>query len=311
MSNTDLTPNDKLLLEYDKIFSKTNKVFNNSNREINVKTRLVDMNEGSNAKNRELISILQSVFLFLILSFFVIWFHLSGLIGLVPTIVIIAVILVIVIYRYIKNQGSDIEEKIASISSDTGDNLRKTFEEAYLKVAGVSNYTCQEYCPPEESEETATKSGPIIQRTKPRYIREDSQRNVWLKGDLPSNTYTINDKNKRYRIDGEYIRGYGYDKNLYRSPGGIKNYRSTLDELEGDKPQTREIIPISKKYATYYNCKFLGGGNNKNKVPYKTNYNYTTIPCDNYPGFVETEKYICQDDPQKYGLDKCKKVTNQ
>ena len=63
---------------------------------------------------------------------------------------------------------------------------------------------------------------------RPRYIREDSQRDVWLKGDLPSSTYTINDKNKRYRIDGEYIRGFGYDKNLYISPGGIKNYRSTI-----------------------------------------------------------------------------------
>lgn len=256
---TILTPNDKLLLEYDKIFNRTNKKFNNSNREIEVKTRLVDMNMGSNARKRELISILQSIFLFLILSFFVVWFHLSGLIGLIPTIVIIACILVIIVYRYIKNQVSDIENKIASISSDTGDNLRKTFEEAYLNVAGVGNYTCQEYCPQEseESEEVPTV-GPVIPRARPRYIREDSQRDVWLKGDLPSSTYTINDKNKRYRIDGEYIRGFGYDKNLYISPGGIKNYRSTIDELEENSPQTREIIPINKKYATYYSCKFLG-----------------------------------------------------
>lgn len=105
---TILTPNDKLLLEYDKIFNRTNKKFNNSNREIEVKTRLVDMNMGSNARKRELISILQSIFLFLILSFFVVWFHLSGLIGLIPTIVIIACILVIIVYRYIKNQVSDI-----------------------------------------------------------------------------------------------------------------------------------------------------------------------------------------------------------
>ena len=305
-----LTPNDKLLLEYDKIFDRTNKKFNNINREIEVKTRLVNMNRGDNARKRNLISILQSLFLFLILSFFVIWFHLSGLIGLVPTVIIIAVILVIIIYRYIKVNISNIENKIATISTQTGDNLRKTFEEAYLNVAGVGGYTCQEYCPPasSETEESEPKVGPVIPRTRPRYIRQDSQRDVWLKGDLPSSTYTINDKNKRYRIDGEYIKGYGYDSNLYISPRGITNYRSTIDELEDDSPQTREIIPISKKYGTYYTCEFKGGNDEKNKIPYKTSYKYTTIPCDNYPGFKETAKYICPDDPQKYGLGNCKKV---
>ena len=309
ISSSTLTPNDKLLLEYDKIFNRTNKKFNNINREIEVKTRLVDMNMGVGGEKRELISILQSVFLFLILSFFIVWFYLSGLIGLVPTIIIIAVILVIVIYRFVKSQIYNIENKIASVSTETGDNLRKTFEEAYLNITGVGDYTCQEYCPQESEGESEEPSvGQVIPRTRPRYIREDSQRDVWLKGDLPDSTYTINDKNKRYRIDGEYIRGYGYDNNLYISPGGIKNYRSTIGELEENSPQTREIIPISKKYGTYYSCKFLGGNQNKNKVPYKTSYKHTTIPCDNYPGFVETAKYICPDDPQKYGLGNCKKV---
>ena len=308
-TNDQLTPNQKLLLEYDKMFNETNKNFNLKDREIKTKSRLIQMNKGADERKRDTIVILQHVFLFLFLAFFVIWFHISGLINLVGTVVIMAIILVGVIYKYFKDRVVDMETKISVVSSQTGDNLRKTFEEAYLSMTGTSGYTCQEYCPPEESEESTAISGPVIPNTRPRYLRQDSQRDVWLKGDQPSNTYTYNDANKRYRIDGELVRGFGYDKKLYISPNDIPKYRSTLSELEDSRPQ-RDIIPISKKYATYYNCKFLGGSDSKQKVPYKSSYDYTTIPCDNYPGFVETKRMICPKDPKKHGTRQCKVVNS-
>ena len=308
-TTNQLTPNEKLLLEYDKMFNKTNRNFNSKKREIQTKTRLIQMNSGADEKKRDTIVILQHVFLFLILAFFVIWFHVSGLINLVGTVVIMAIVLVGVIYKYFKNRVVDMETTIAVASSQTGDDLRKTFEEAYLSMTGTSGYTCQEYCPPEESEESTAISGPIVTNTRPRYLRQDSQRDVWLKGDQPSNTYTYDDANKRYRIDGELVKGFGYDKNLYISPSGIPKYRSTLSELEDSRPQ-REIIPISKKYATYYNCKFLGGTGSEQKVPYKSSYDYTTIPCDNYPGFVETKRMICPSDPKTNGTSQCKVVSS-
>ena len=76
------------------------------------------------------------------------------------------------------------------------------------------------------------------------------------------------------------------------------------------------VVPTSffcnfrKKYATYYNCKFLGGTGSEQKVPYKSSYDYTTIPCDNYPGFVETKRMICPSDPKTNGTNQCKVVSS-
>ena len=68
-----------------------------------------------------------------------------------------------------------------------------------------------------------------------------------------------------------------------------------------------QIPAISKKEATYYDCEFIGG-TNKGKIPYKTKYNKTTIPCKYYPGFIEKGRYLCSDDPNTNSSVNCTKL---
>jgi len=65
--------------------------------------------------------------------------------------------------------------------------------------------------------------------------------------------------------------------------------------LEQNRPQ-RQITPISKNYATYYDCSFIGGEDKNGALPSKTSYTKTTIPCNYYPGFREDARYICDSD---------------
>ena len=306
--NNSLSASDKLLLEYDNIFNETNKTYNDNDKEINLKTKLLMVYHDDNSKKKNLISILQYSFIFILLSFFMLLIYMNKLISLPLTIFIILFILGGLIYKYLTMKTSDnINLNITQNSLDTGNELKKTFEEAYLNLVGINNYSCQEYC----NNDTNSSTDPEITFQQinalenPKYLKQDSQRNVWLKGDLPDNTYTIND-NKHYRIDGELVKGYGYDKKLYKSPKNITPFRQTEDELENNKPATRTIIPISEKYATYYNCDFLTNKDKNDKLPYKSSYKYTTIPCDNYPGFVETSKMICPDNPTTHGTSGCK-----
>lgn len=306
MSN--LTPNQNLLLEYDKIFDKTNAMFNQKNKEINTKTKLVEMNNLSNLQKTKTLKVLQYIFGYLVLSFVIVWFYHSKFISLTSMIIILVVLAGVLFSSYYINNVENTVSKISQQSAEAGEDMWKTFEESYLSLFGIGGYSCQEYCIPETSEEEVTMQ-PIIQRAKPRYIRQDSQRDVWLKGDLPTTTYTIDDKDKMYRIDGEYVKGLGYDSDPYLSPSDVSTFRNTTEELEGNKNQ-RTFIPLNKNYATYYNCKFLGG-EDSSKVPYKYNYQYTTIPCHNYPGFVETEKYICKKDPKQYGVSNCTQINSE
>lgn len=302
MSN--LTPNQNLLLEYDKLFNETNTKYNKKNRELKTKNKLLEINQKSNLEKMETIKILQYIFGFLLLTAVVVWMHLSGFISLTGMIVVICVIAIVLFIMYYKNNKNTIEERINKSSGEAGDDLWKTFEEGYLSLFGIGGYSCSEYCPAESEEGSLS---PIIPKTKPRFLKTDSQRNVWLKGNLPSTTYTANDKGKRFRIDGELVKGFGYDKNLYVSPTDVPTLRNTVQELEDNREQ-KEIIPISKNYATYYNCQFVGGNDSSSKIPFKTNYKYTTIPCDNYPGFIQTNKFICKKDPVKYGESECDEV---
>ena len=303
MSN--LTPNQNLLLEYDRLFNETNTKYNKKNRELKTKNKLLEINQKSNLAKMETIKILQYIFGFLLLTAVVVWMHLSGFISLTGMIVVICVIAIVLFVMYYKNNKNTIEDRINKSSSEAGDDLWKTFEEGYLSLFGIGGYSCSEYCPSNSEEEGSFS--PIIPKAKPRFLRTDSQRDVWLKGNLPSTTYTADDEGKRFRIDGELVKGFGYDKNLYNSPSNVPTLRNTVQELEDNREQ-KEIIPISKNYATYYNCQFVGGNDSSSKVPFKSNYKYTTIPCDNYPGFIQTNKFICKKDPVKYGESECDEV---
>jgi hypothetical protein len=311
MNNT-LSASDKLLLEYDNIFNETNKIYNDNDKELNLKTKLLTVYHEDNLKKKNLISILQYSFTFILLSFFIILIYMNNLISLALTVILILFILGALVFKFLTIKTDNIDLKINQKSVNTGNELKKTFEEAYLNLVGINNYSCQQYCNNDTDNTDNTDDNDVdindsqVKATEnPKYLKQDSQRNVWLKGDLPDNTYTIND-NKHYRIDGELVKGYGYDKNLYKSPKNIKQFRKTKDQLENNKPATRTIIPISEKYATYYNCDFVTNKDKNDKLPYKSSYKYTTIPCDNYPGFVETSKMICPNNPSTHGENGCK-----
>jgi len=308
-SKDRLSPSEKLLVAYDDLFNETNRVYNDKDREIMTKTRLVRMNKDANRNKRVLIQALTNTFFALVLIFIVVWLNLSGFVSLTATIVVALVIVVFFTVDFFRKVWNTVESIVKIKSEETGKELAQMFEKAYADVAGIQDYTCQEYCPPSETEEeTVYSGGPVVPRTRPRYIRQDSQRDVWLKGDLPSSTYTIRDKGIEYKLDGATVTGFNYDKDLYISPQGIKIYRGNKAQLESNKPQTRRILPIDTKYATYYNCEFRGGKDSKDELPYKKYYEYTTIPCDNYPGFVEKDRFICPNDPKKNGVENCKRI---
>ena len=303
MSN--LTPNQNLLLEYDKLFNETNDNYNKKNRELEIKTKLYQINQKSNLEKAKMIKVLQYIFGFLVLSAIALFLHLSGFVGLIGLIIVICIIAIVLIVLYHKNNVNTIENRINKLSEEAGSDMWKTFEEGYLSLFGIGGYTCSEYCPSESTEEASFS--PIIPKISPRYLKTDSNRNIWLKGDLPSTTYTADDEGKRFRIDGEYVRGYGYDKKIYKSPSNLTPLRNTIKKLEENREQ-KKIIPISRNFATYYKCNFVGGEDDKSPIPFKTTYDYSIIPCDNYPGFVETNRYICEKDPLKYDEPNCSEV---
>jgi len=63
--------------------------------------------------------------------------------------------------------------------------------------------------------------------------------------------------------------------------------------VNGEQPWINETDP---NYSVYYNCKW-NGGNNITPIPNKKEYKYTTIPCNNYINFIETNKMICKSNP--------------
>ena len=153
-----------------------------------------------------------------------------------------------------------------------------------------------------------------------RFLKTDSSRDVWKKGDLPEATYVIDDNNKEYKIDGKKVLGYGYDDGYYADQDPYKRTQNSTKDLTNNKP-SRSFQALSTKGITKYDCKYVGGnididsnygsrGNKGNvkftklkasRVPVKKNYNKTTIPCSYYPGFKETGRYVCNE-------NNCKKI---
>ena len=123
---------------------------------------------------------------------------------------------------------------LRELSKETGDDFANNLESAYSNAIDNNGYTCPAECLPEESP-TLVPSIIAIDGEK-RYLRTDSNRDVWLKGDVPNNTYTIDDENKSYKINTTYVTGYGYDKQPYYEPTDLNTYRTTIQELEDNKP---------------------------------------------------------------------------
>ena len=299
-----INPSEKLLSMYDTKFNNSYKIMNEQKREIMTKNKLIFENKKKmiNSSNKIFLLILLGSFLtlFCIYSAFYSFniFPLSVLF--VFSLITFLVFVIIIIKRFVFNTNRQLNK----YNIETALELDNSVGQQYNNT--VYNKSCPSQCTQQTEETDDVTMQHIVTKAPPRYLRTDSQRDVWIKGDLPNSTYTIADKNKRYRIDGELITGYNYDKEVYISPE-VNVYRETEEELNENRPQ-RLYNPIDKKYATYYDCKFIGGDKNKSPIPFKESYKHTTIPCNYYPGFTETNRYICSSDPKKNPSALCQKI---
>ena len=281
----------QLLLKYDSQFNKQLDRMNNLNNEITTKTRMINFNDQMTDQKDKKTIILTNVIWYLVILTVLLFLYLIGSVQLPLFIGMAVVIALIFVFRTYFTHFYRTDVDLRSISQETAQDFINN-----LESNSTDNYTCPTDCVMEtqESTSTDTKSSDSI-TGEVRFLQTDSNRNVWLKGDLPNNTYTIDDENKTYRINGNYVTGFGYDKQPYKTPNDLPVYRKTVAELEQNRPQ-RQITPISKNYATYYDCSFIGGEDKNGALPSKTSYTKTTIPCNYYPGFREDARYICDSD---------------
>lgn len=302
-----------LLLKYDSKFNKTLNKMNNMNNEITTKNKMIHQIHNADMmkhrKTQTLLLVLAGLAIITVLLVLYLTKVIPGLFFIIASILVIVFLFMRGYFKYYANAVVDFTSQTASTAQDFIDNIDSAMAEA-----ASSSYSCPATCSNVETSESTTSETDLNYvniEARPTYLRTDSNRNVWLKGDLPNSTYTINDNKKTYRIDGTYVTGFGYDKQVYQSPSNLQSFRTTLSELEKNRPQ-RKIIPIDKKQGTYYNCSFIGSEYhsemNPNKVPYKTRYKYTTIPCSYYPGFKEDDRLICNSDPRSNSDAQCKKI---
>ena len=306
MSDTSV-PNvsQQLLLKYDSNFNKKLDKMNALNNEISIKNNMIYKNYDAEAKKDMKTIVYSYLVWYLIVLTVIIILKVTNLAGWPMSIGLAILVALFMLYRMYTKHFNRRMANLTELAKETGDDFVNNLESAYANAINNNGYTCPSECLPEE---TKTPPSNITSIYGPkRYLRTDSNRDVWLKGDIPNNTYTIDDENKTYKINDIYVTGYGYDKQPYIKPNNLKTYRTTLQELEDNRPQ-RQIIPISKNQATYYDCSFIGGEDNKSPLPYKKSYDYTTIPCKYYPGFREDARYICDSDPKTNSSASCTKV---
>jgi hypothetical protein len=67
------------------------------------------------------------------------------------------------------------------------------------------------------------------------------------------------------------------------------------------------IQPLRGKGLTYYECKWLGGKIDGNSLPIQDKDKYSTIPCTYKSNYTQVNKLICNDDPNKNGIENCNK----
>ena len=295
----------QLLLKYDSNFNKQLDKMNSLNNEISTKNKMIYSNLDAEANKDRKTIVYSYIVWYLIILTVIIILKMTNIAGWTLSIGLAVLIALFMIYRmYIKHFNNK-SVNLAKITAETSNDFANNLEKAYSDAINNNGYTCPSECLTEESESHQPTLSEIQGRK--RYLSTDSNRDVWLRGDIPNNTYTIDDENKTYKINNIYVTGYGYDKQPYHKPNNLQTYRTTIQELENNKPQ-RQIIPISKNYATYYDCSFIAGENSESPLPYKKSYDYTTIPCKYYPGFREDARYICDSDPKTNSSASCTKV---
>lgn len=306
MSDTSV-PNvsQQLLLKYDSNFNKQLDKMNALNNEISTKNKMIYTNYDAEAQKDMKTVVYSYIVWYLIILTGIVFLKVTNISGWPLAIGLAILIALFMIYKLYMNHFNKNNFNFEKITKETADDFVNNLESSYANAINNNGYTCPSDCLPEEVEEPPPTISEI--RGEKRYLRTDSNRDVWLRGDVPNNTYTIDDENKTYKINNTFVTGYGYDKQPYMKPNNLLTYRKTLQELEDNRPQ-RQIIPVSKNNATYYDCSFIGGEDDESPLPYKKSYDYTTIPCKYYPGFREDARYICDSDPKTNSSASCTKV---
>jgi len=282
-SNNYIT--NQLIQKYDEKFNELYKRIVNINSSIMNKEELIYKENDEIQYKDNTIKILQYTMVLVILFGVLLIMYSQKIIDLTKLLIfsiILFLIYLLVIYITMYSSFS---------YANTGkylNNLKVELAQFYEKnIEDNSGYQCPATCPPVTPPPPPNPN--MIQTYQQPTLNIDPQTNVWKYGDIPTDLYT-----------SPSTPGSAF----YANPPNIPNY-SPSDENE---PQP--FFGTTYPATTYYKCQWLGGQNNGGLPNVETN-TYTTIPCTFRQNFKETARYICNKDPNQYGLARanCDNVT--
>jgi hypothetical protein len=257
-----------LLLKYDENFNELYDKILTLNKSITNKEEIL-VKERIEMKSKDLnIEYLYSIIIFIILLGVLLIAHATNKIDTSKLIAsTLLLLLLLLLYCYILYKRSI---EVTSFVKKALVNMGD-LSSSLIKQTFKNPYTCPANCPAIETEE---ESEPTINKYSTNIsisptLNTDPQNNVWKYG----NRGYIDPKTNQWK-DGE---GGGY------------------------------IKPLKGKSLTYYECKWLGGDINGNSLPIQDSNKYSTIPCTYKSNYTELNKFICDDDPNKNGVENCSK----
>jgi len=279
-SSTELIgTTDQLILNYNEKFNKNYDKIVKIDGTIQDKEQLIiKYNEYILKQERNILISKYLIFLFIILGILILLYsykiiNLTYFIGLS---ILMIIIFIIIIYFSVLHHYNlhNINKRIQGLKVAMKDYSKKLLEDA------VPEYTCPANCSKNDEEEEEERID-IIQRDPGDTLNIDPQLNVWEKGSLPYNKYGIKTTNTGDNVNP-----------------------NSLYEI-GDEP--RPFFGTTYPKSTYYECEWLGGGTRgASGLPLGGPTNkkkYSAIPCSYKPNMMLKNKYICEEDPNKKGID--------
>ena len=271
---------DQLILNYDEKFNKNYDKIVKIDGTIQDKEQLIiKYNEYILKQERNILISKYLIFLFIILGILILLYsykiiNLTYLIGLS---ILMIIIFIVIIYFSVTHHYNlhNINKRIQGLKVAMKDYSKKLLEDV------VPEYTCPSNCSKNDDMEEEEERIDIIQRDPGDTLNIDPQLNVWEKGSLPYNKYGMKTTNTGDNVNP-----------------------NSLYEM-GDEP--KPFFGTTYPKSTYYECEWLGGGTRgASGLPLggpTDKKKYSAIPCSYKPNMMLKNKYICESDPNKNGIN--------
>ena len=287
--NTLLGVTNELLLNYDKKFNENyNKIVRTNSTIQNKEQLIIKETEILMGKEAYIIAFSYGIFLVIILCILFLLYGLGKikLSAFICMSIIMIIIFSIIVYYTVVSYFNlyNAKKRIDGIKVAMQSYAKKLLKDT------VPEYTCPSSCSTNKDDDVDVEGEYDYTNQPGDTLRTDPQLNVWKYGRIPYNQNPKSMARLERMIEDE-------DMNATYEP----------------KPSFGTTYPKS----TYYECKWLGGGT-RNKFGLPTGsplpkHKYSTIPCSYKPNMNEVAKYICNEDPNRKGLNigkNCINITN-